>query len=151
LEHVAHGRAEVLLVPDHPRPVPLFEEVALAFVAAIEALRIEAEHAVHHPTQLRRRRRLDDHVEVRPENRVRQELDSEHLRGAVEQHDEGVAVNVVEEYEHAARPSRTDVKPARREETARCARHASDRRGALASAPAVVTVSLQGLSLGLGR
>jgi hypothetical protein len=141
----------VILVADHPRPEALLEEMALPAVPAIEALRVEAEDAMHHPAQLTRRRHLHDHVEVRAEHGVRQKLDPEHLRCAMQQHHERVAVHVVDEDEHAARPPRPDVKPARRQEASRDPRHGSDGRGAPAAAPAFVTLSLQGLSPGPGR
>ena len=141
----------MFVVADLPRPEALLEEVAFAAMAPIEPLRVEPQHAVHHPTQLRRRRHLDDHVEVRAEQRPCQELDSEHLRGAMEEYHERVAIFVVEEYESAAGSPRTDVEPAWRERAAGYARHGSEARRAFGGAPAIVTLSLQGLSLGPGR
>jgi hypothetical protein len=83
VDHVADRGPEMFVVADLPRPEALLEEVALAAVAAIEPLRVESQHALHHPAQLRRRRHVDDHVEVRAEQRPCQQLDSEHLRGAM--------------------------------------------------------------------
>jgi hypothetical protein len=125
--------------------------MAFATVAAVESLRVEPQHPVHHSAQLRRRRRLDDHMEVRSEHRPRQQFDAEQLRCAMQQDDERVPIHVVEENEHAARALRADVEPTRREAATRRTRHGSDGRAAPAGAPAVVTLPLQGLSLGHGR
>jgi len=54
----------VLVVPDHPRREPVFEEVPAALIRAVETLRVEPVEAVHGVRHLLTLR-LDNKVVVR--------------------------------------------------------------------------------------
>jgi hypothetical protein len=140
----------VVLVADHPRPEAFLEQMSLSAMPAIETLRVQAVQPVHHPRQLLARP-FDDQVVMGPEQRPGDEAGSEQIGGLVEEIDERGAVDVVDEDEAAAGASGTRMEEPVGEPATRSTRHGSDGRAAAAGAPAIVTLSLQGLSLGHGR
>jgi hypothetical protein len=88
--------AEVLLGVDHPRGVPIPEEVSPAAVAGVEPLRVHAVQALHPERQLRDGR-LDDEVVVVRHQAERVEPPAEPLGALGEQAEEGDPVEVVAE------------------------------------------------------
>jgi hypothetical protein len=141
----------VLLVVDHPRREPLFEQMALSAVPSIEPLGVDAEQAVHREGELLLAA-LDNEVEVRSEQTPCVQAESEALDRLLEQSRECGSIGVVDEDERAARSARRDVEVAVVEVEAGATRHRSiDASGVASGRPAIVTVSSQGLSLGLVR
>jgi hypothetical protein len=130
----------VLLVLDHPRREALLEEMALAPVSAVEALRVDADQPVHRGGELPLGA-LRDHVEVRTHHAPRVQADTEQPRGLLEQVDERCAVDVVEEDCDAAGTARGDVVEAVGKVAARSAWHVIDGRALPICAPALGTVS----------
>jgi hypothetical protein len=138
----------MLLVVDHPRREPLLEQMALPAVSAVEPLGVEADQPVHRCRELGLPA-LDDDVEMRAEQAPRVEPQPEELHGLLQQERERRAVGVVEEDEASASAARRDVVVAVREVRSWSPWHASaDGNGGRAAAPAVGTLSSQGLSLG---